>query len=188
MTALGGRGTAGTVRAMEEGCSECGLDASGLDMAATAARLTSLPGAYREAVAGLDDEQLRRRPAEGTWSVVEYLAHARDAVRYHGALIRDAIRGDDGGGEPSVAVVDPDAAAIELGYNAADPAEVLDGIETNYGRFAERIAELGPEELAKGLVRGDRRVSVSFLAHSGLHEASHHLLDVQRLAGVMASA
>ncbi|MBW8825850.1 MAG: DinB family protein [Acidobacteria bacterium] len=174
---------------MEEQCAECGLDASGLDMVATAARLAPLPAAYRDAVAGLDDAELRKRADERTWSVVEYLAHARDAVRYHGALIRDALRAEaDHAGERRVAAIDPDAAAIELAYNDADVTEVLDGIEANFARFGTRISELTPEEQAKGLVRDDRRVSVAFLAHSALHEAWHHLLDVQRLAGSPSGA
>lgn len=139
------------------------------------------PG-FREAVTGLSDQALRARPVPGVWSPLEYLAHVRDVPRFHGAVIRDALRA-----EPGVEVrqppVDVDAVVADLGYNQEDPAAVLDAVEANLARFADRIETLTPAEQAVTLVRVGETVPVAFLAGNVLHETRHHLLDVRRLAG-----
>ena len=164
-----------------ERCEECGSDLGNPDVAVAAADLREMTPGFRAAVTGLSDEALRARSAPGVWSLLEYLAHVRDVPRFHGAVIRDALRAEPGS-EVRQPPVDIDAVVADLGYNQEDPTAVLDAVEANLARFADRIEQLTPEEQAVTLLRVGQTVPVAFLAGNVLHETRHHLLDVRRLA------
>jgi hypothetical protein len=162
-------------------CDECGADLGIPDVTAAAAGLRELTPGFRDAVAGLSDVALRARPTPGVWSMLEYLGHVRDLTRFHGAVMRDALRAEPGV-EVRQPAVDIDAVVVDLGYNQEDPVVVLDAVEANLARFADRIERLTPAEQAVTLVRIGETVPVAFLAGNVLHEATHHLVDVRRLA------
>ena len=164
-----------------ERCDECGADLGVPDVAVAAAGLRELTPGFRAAVAGLSEDAFRTKPTPGVWSLLEYLGHVRDLTRFHGAIMRDALRAEPGT-EVRQPAVDIDAVVADLGYNQEDPAVVLDAVEANLARFADRIESLTPAEQAVTMVRIGETVPVAFLAGNVLHETTHHLLDVRRLA------
>jgi hypothetical protein len=74
----------------------------------------------REVIAAAGDH-LRTRPAPGEWSVVELLGHMVDAEIISSARYRWVIAED----RPSLVGYDQDLWVGALGYNDADPVELL---------------------------------------------------------------
>lgn len=84
-------------------------------------RLAAGPAAFAAALKGVPDDVLRRRTADGKWSMIEIAAHVRDIERvYQGRFSKMAF-----GDKPSFWMLDNDRAAEALKYAAADPAAVL---------------------------------------------------------------
>ena len=164
---------------MYEGCSECGLDAEQLSVRDAADLIDGLGPRFRGAFAsgGSDDTRVRAKPDRAVWSPLEYAAHVRDAVRYHGALVNRALKED----RPAVAAADPDGAAQELRYNEADLEEVLDGLEQQSGRFAARARAMTELDLERVVINSGRERTVLYMIRNVAHEGHHHLLDVQRV-------
>lgn len=83
-------------------------------------RLAAAPAALAAALKGAPDDALRRKAADGKWSMVENAAHVRDIERvYQGRFSQMAF-----GERPSFWMLDNDRAAEALVYVSADPAEV----------------------------------------------------------------
>ena len=164
---------------MTSACPECGLDAEHLAIAEAADLIGALGPQYREAfaVVGDDHARLRTKPEPNVWSSLEYAAHLRDAVRYHGALSNRALKED----RPEFGAPDPDAVARNESYNDADPNEVLDGLEQQTTRFAARARSLTDAELERVVIRAGNEVSVRYMIRNVAHEGHHHLYDVRRL-------
>jgi hypothetical protein len=72
-------------------------------------------------VVGAAGEDLRARPAEGEWSVIELLGHVVDAEIISSARYRWVIAEE----RPPLVGYDQDLWVDALGYSNADPAELL---------------------------------------------------------------
>ena len=70
-------------------------------------------------VAGLDDEQIRRRPAPGEWAVIEVVAHVADVDERAHTRLRRMLAEDN----PFLPAFDQDALAVERGYIGMDLPE-----------------------------------------------------------------
>jgi hypothetical protein len=160
-------------------CAQCGLDPERLTIDEAADIIGACGPQYRAAfaLASGDRRRLRAKPDLKVWSSLEYVAHLRDSVRYHGALTNRALKEH----RPEFAVPDPDAIAQSEGYNDVDPDEVLDGLEQQTTRFATRARSLDEADLDRVVVRAGNEISVRFMIRNVAHEAHHHLQDVQRL-------
>jgi hypothetical protein len=70
-----------------ERCSGCGFDAETWSDEGAIDAIAALPPRWAQALAGLTDEQLGRRPIADMWSVAEYADHVRDAAAESGAPV-----------------------------------------------------------------------------------------------------
>ena len=70
-------------------------------------------------VAGLYDEQIRRRPAPGEWAVIEVVAHVADVDERAHTRLRRMLAEDN----PFLPAFDQDALAVERGYIGMDLPE-----------------------------------------------------------------
>ncbi len=122
------------------------------------------------------DALLRTRPAERSWSALEYAGHVRDVllVTEHrtGRVLAEA--------GPQFRPVDPDAGAAGGAYNALDPVAVAAELTETAQRLADRFAGLGDDDWSRGGVREGQELTVRWLAVNGAHEGAHHLLDIGR--------
>lgn len=84
-------------------------------------RLESGPAALAEAVRGLDDDALRRRPAPGQWSILENACHLRDIEHVYTERFTKVAHQD----RPHLWVSNNDRLAEALRYGEADLAAVL---------------------------------------------------------------
>jgi hypothetical protein len=140
--------------------------------------ITTFGPSYRDAFsAALDDPtRLRTQPTPTVWSPLEYAAHVRDAIRYHGSMINRALNED----RPELPVPDPDRAAHDAHYAAEDPIDVLDAIDAQARRLADRARGLDEAQLACVAIQGDRQTTVLMMVRNVAHEGAHHLDDIHR--------
>lgn len=162
-------------------CDECGFDYSSISPAEAPAAIRGFGRRFRAPLTrflpGEDGDALvRARPSEGVWSALEYAAHVRDVFAWYDERVRRSLVGD----RPSYEGPDPDKAAVEGNYNAADPVAVADELATNAEAFAVTLESLTDDEWESvHLRRGEERVVV-FAARKAVHEGNHHLLDIGR--------
>lgn len=162
-----------------ERCAECGFDATLLTTADAITALRSLGRRWREAFEDREPEILRRRPDPDTWSPLEYAAHTRDVLGVFGAGLNQIL--DDT--RPVFPAVDPDPPGTDHGYNELDPGRVLDSLERRANAMAQRASKALPEHFHRTATLGGETTDAGWVLKHVVHDATHHLKDVQRILG-----
>ena len=164
-----------------ERCAECGFDATLLMTTDATTALRSLGRRWREAFEDVPDDTLRRRPEPQTWSPLEYAAHTRDVL----ALLGHALEQILDGRRPEFPGMEPDplgadGSAADHGYNALDPERVLGSLERNAGAMADRAGRALSEHFKRTATIGGAETDAAGVLMHAVHDATHHLKDVQR--------
>lgn len=76
-------------------CPECGYDAATTTHAAVPRLIRDNAAAWKAALRGRDPADLRTRPREDRWSVVEYTCHLRDVYRIYDQRLALMLDQDD---------------------------------------------------------------------------------------------
>jgi uncharacterized damage-inducible protein DinB len=104
-------------------------------------RVRSLPDRVAAEVEGLSEEELRRRPADGAWSIKEVCGHLRDDSevwrRRLGMMITET--------DPVLPSYDQEAMVREGAYQDADIATVLGDFKRLRLEMVELLSRLAPE-------------------------------------------
>jgi DinB superfamily len=165
-----------------ERCAECGFDPADLRPPQMVVALRSFGRRYRVPLTrGLPGEDLdvvvRRSPAPGTWSALEYAAHVGHLFRTFDGRVRAALAGV----EPDEPVVDWEG-WVAAASPTLDREAVAGAVAEAGGDLATTLDELNADEWALPAVTGrGRTVTVTELATAAVHEGSHHLLDMGRV-------
>lgn len=158
-------------------CDECGFVYSSVSEDALSGRLLELAGRYANA---LDEvRHLRRRPAEGVWSPLEYACHFRDVLRVQGQRFVLALCVE----EPEFTPMGREERVLAEAYNLQDPTVVLAELAEAATNLAGMFSLAGRAELARTGVYPwpERRVrTLLWLGQHTIHEGEHHLLDIRR--------
>ncbi|MER7282921.1 DinB family protein [Dactylosporangium sp. NPDC000244] len=158
-------------------CEECGFAYDGVAAAEVAGRLGEFAGRYADALDGVAD--VRRRPAPGVWSALEYTCHVRDVLRVQRERLDLALHAD----APEFAPMGRDELAVTAAYNRQDPAAVLAALGAAADVLGTAFAALGPAELDRiGLYPWPEPVprTLLWLGRHTVHEGEHHLMDIKR--------
>ena len=131
-------------------------------------------------VAGVDDEQIRARPAPDEWAIIEVVAHMADVDERAHARLRRLLTEDN----PLLPAFDQEALAEDRGYIKMDLAAEL----TRYQQTrAAHIADLEMLDPAQWLrtgrheAAGDLTVEL-YEAHVASEDVDH-LAQIARLTG-----
>jgi hypothetical protein len=176
---IGGRRPMTRVIAPPPLCDECGFTALESGSARAAADLRSSVAAYRPLLTS-GDPAVRRRPDEKTWSPVEYGAHMADVVAIWNWTLKQALTEE----RPQFPVPEPDIAdrmAAESSYASKDPAAIADELEANTSRMAAKLLSVDSDGWSRVVLFGNEELSVLDIANKVLHEAHHHLQDIERM-------
>jgi hypothetical protein len=161
-------------------CEECGFV---YDLARAEAEAGATVVALTDRVAGLlesgdrADVATRRRPE--MWSPLEYGCHTRDVLLVQRERVLLARRAE----LPAPGPMGRDERADHDGYADQDPAAVARQLRDAAALFANVLARLDRAAWDRRLVyfypaRAER--SLRWVAAHTAHEATHHLLDVER--------
>ncbi len=160
---------------LEQPCAECGFVAQDVEPTAVAGLLRDNAEQWR-AVLGRPSASVRRRPAAGVSSPLEYGCHVRDVHRtMHGRVLL-VLEQDD----PVFPNWDQDATAVAERYVEQDPAVVADELVAASAAAAgtyEQVA--GAAWDRPGLRDNGSRFTVATLGRYHLHDVVHHLRDVR---------
>jgi hypothetical protein len=160
---------------LERECPECGLDVRTVEP-------DEVPGLLREnatmwlgILSERDEADLRRRPADDRWSVLEYACHIRDVFALFDRRLELMLE-EDG---PRFENWDQDATAVADRYGEQDPAEVARRLETAAGSLSDRLAGVQGDAWGRTGTRSDgAEFTVASFSRYLLHDPVHHLYDV----------
>lgn len=156
-------------------CKSCGLRYGDLTPSAALRLIRSHPAQYRRRLQHLSVDVLRRRPASGVWSALEYACHVRDVYDVYDTRVRSALTEH----EPTLEPMRNDERAAQRAYNQQPLAAVLLDLERNADRFAALTSEISEPQWSRTAVRlpGERR-TVLWMVRQAAHEGLHHLHDI----------
>ncbi len=142
------------------------------------AELGRLPERVAALLDGCSEDDLRRRPSPGEWSVKEVACHLRDGGRiYHERLARtlDEER-------PLIPGYDEMALAADDAYQHADTAAILPELRDWRGRTVTLLTGLPAVAWERPLIHEEEgeMTLIQLAAHMIEHE-SMHIRDVARL-------
>jgi Mycothiol maleylpyruvate isomerase N-terminal domain len=168
---------------LERPCPECGFVAGDVPVGGLPAALRENAAAWVGALAAPD---VRTRPSQDVWSVLEYACHVRDVHRVFGGRVHLLLTED----EPRFANWDQDATAVEEGYAAQDPAVVGPELLVAASAVAEQYAAVPPDAWGRRGIRSNgSEFTLESLGRYHLHDLVHHLHDIARDApGVTGTA
>lgn len=119
-----------------------------------------------------------RRPAERTWSPLEYGCHVRDVLLVQRERVLQARRED----VPALAPMGREERVEHDGYATQSPTDVARQLNDAAALLANVLARLGPEDWERRVVynypEGMER-SLRWVAVHTVHEVVHHLGDVR---------
>jgi S-DNA-T family DNA segregation ATPase FtsK/SpoIIIE len=159
-----------------ERCDACGFDGARYDDVALLEAVRALGGQWRVALDSAGAE-LRLRPAPEVWSALEYAAHTRDIVALHVYGVNEAVTGSETV-FPPLAADFADTAAV--GYADADVDMVASELDERARRLAQVAEDAGTDAWTRGITVGTSRSDVRRMLEHVLHDATHHLDDVER--------
>ncbi|MGI8777249.1 MAG: DinB family protein [Acidimicrobiales bacterium] len=163
-------------------CPVCGFDDDSVKPLDAINAVRSFPRRYRSTLAALSrdtafDTIIRQRPEPGTWSALEYTAHAADMIDRFAPAIR-RMQVED---RPTLPFFDPEARVDDDGFNDRTVSRVLSDLETACADMAATLETVEAEDWTRTgqFDWGDRDILDA--ARNAVHEGSHHLRDVERV-------
>ena len=105
------------------------------------AYLRQVPDLIDEAVQGLSDDELRRRPSPDEWSILEVCCHMRDFAEIEGRRVRRLV--EENG--PTLEPWDEKVLASERDYQGDDPHRVGIALRAFWGGLAYQLEGLSDE-------------------------------------------
>jgi uncharacterized damage-inducible protein DinB len=141
------------------------------------------PVVLRALIRDLSDEDLRRRPADDEWAIVEVTAHLADTEERALARIRRMLE-DDG---PTLAPYDPHALSVERGYIGMDAAVEADRYAALRHEMIDVLDALSDEQWVRVGHHGEHgTITVDDLVAHTAGEDADHFAQIARLIPGMA--
>lgn len=158
---------------LERPCPECGFDTAGVDRDLVGSMILANAASWQRV---LRDPDVRRRPADDTWSPLEYACHVRDVFRIYDERLRLMLTEDD----PQYPNWDQDATAVADRYGEQGPAVVADHLLVDAARLAARFDSVAADQWERPGTRSDgARFTIESFARYLIHDPVHHLWDVE---------
>lgn len=168
-----------------ETCPECGWARRSVAPPDSVVALRTIAAGYRETIGSVQErtassDMIRRRPSPDVWSIAEYLAHTADAMEHLGRRAHLILSDED----PELPRFgDPNA----YDYSAADVGQALARVEAACADLADVFGSATPSELDRSGHNALGAASLLDTAGYAVHEAGHHLHDIQQIARTLMS-
>ena len=163
------------VEVRAERCEECGFDGEAWSDEAALDAIGRLPVEWYEAVAGLEADELQRRPIPEMWSIAEYTDHVREVLFAMRFLLDSAVD------QPGVNLGEAPEPEFAPTPRAIDVPSALGGIEREATALRDRLGELAETAWRSTAIVGSDEVDAHWICRHAVHDATHHLADVRRL-------
>lgn len=162
-----------------ERCEQCRFDGGEWTDSGAIEAVAALPFRWRDAVSGLSTDELYRRPVPEMWSIAEYVDHVRE-VLFGMRFVLDTTLAEPGTdlSEPPEPRFDPEPRIIDV-------EEALSGIDREANALRHRLGELPDSSWGSTAIVAGDEIDAHWIARHAVHDATHHLLDVDRLRGAL---
>jgi|SRR5947209_503862 len=162
-----------------ERCSECGFDGEAWSDQAAIEAIAALPERWEQAVQGLVTSDLERRPVNDMWSVAEYADHVREVLFGMRLVLESALK------EPGIDFGQPPEPRFDPRPRRIDIDTALTGIGTEATALSDRLRRLSNSEWNITAILGGDAIDLRWVARHAVHDATHHLGDVERLRSLL---
>jgi hypothetical protein len=153
-------------------CMQCGFDPSTVTPSTVPGSVENMLPRWR---AVLRRPDVAERPDGNTWSALEYACHVRDVFSLFDRRLNLMLTVDDARFENW----DQDQTALDSDYAHADPAVVSAELTAEGEEVAASFARVEEPQWGRtGLRSNGSEFTVLTLAQYFLHDAVHHLADV----------
>jgi hypothetical protein len=160
---------------LERPCGECGFDGADYAREDLAAYIRANAHEWQSE---LTRDDVKIRPNESRWSVLEYACHARDVYRIFCERIILMKTIDD----PVFANWDQDETALSDHYELQDPQIVGRELAVAAEALAQQLDAISEGEWSRSGTRSNgSRFTIETLGLYLLHDSMHHLWDVAAL-------
>ena len=119
-----------------------------MDHGSLGGQLLELAGSWRTFLTAADDDSVRKNPAPGIFSPIQYGAHVRDIQRVYGDRILLMLTEEN----PVFPQFNPDEDAWN-GYNQLDRGVLADDIEEQAQRLSRILHQLEPDDWSRTMTR-----------------------------------
>jgi hypothetical protein len=137
--------------------------------------IAQLPAGFASAIDGLRDSELQRRPVTSMWSIAEYLDHVRETTFGMRFILATAIEASGTDlGEPPASRFDPEPRLVDV-------RAALDGLREEAQQLHDQLRRLAEPSWESTVVVDGEVVDVHWIARHAVHDATHHLSDIERL-------
>ncbi len=149
-----------------------------MDRTEITAYLRQAPDLIEEALQGLSDDELRRRPSPDEWSALEVCCHLRDYAQEEGVRVRRLVE-EDG---PTLEPYDQEARAIERSYQGEDIRRLHTALRAFWGGLAYQLEGLSDQQWERAGIHPERgAVTVRSRAERQVAHAQAHLEQMRAI-------
>ncbi len=157
---------------LERPCPECGLDPAGIPRGHIADMVRAVGPLWSDALRRPD---VRTRPDDSTWSVLEYACHVRDVCRLFDERLVLMLEQDD----PVFANWDQDETARTMAYADQEPDTVATELTDAAERAADSFAGVAEGQWSRpGRRSNGSAFTVESLGRYLVHDLVHHAHDI----------
>jgi hypothetical protein len=137
------------------------------------------PKLVAAAVSGLKPDVQRYKPSPEKWCILEILAHLADTELIYGYRVRQMLADKD----PTIAPIDQDAWARNLGYMQDAPAESVASYGLNRYNNLRLLRRIKLVDLEKGAFHPElnRKMTVAEIVERMAAHGPNHLEQIERL-------
>ena len=163
-------------------CPGCGFVLDDLAGADIGRALREVAPRFQVVLASHDDDRLRAHANPSKWSALEYACHVRDVLLIQRDRVLLALVEE----RPEFPSMHREERVALARYASEPPSLVAEEVAFAAGLLARLFDGLGAVHLARRCVYGypeRNEVDVAWVGRHTVHEAEHHLLDVQHVVG-----
>jgi S-DNA-T family DNA segregation ATPase FtsK/SpoIIIE len=164
-------------------CKDCGYVYGAVCRADIPLLLQARAGDFRIRLDHVKAEVLRAHPRSDSWSALEYACHVRDIFRVQRQRVELALVED----EPHFSPMRREERVVEERYNEQEPSSVAEELIDAAGRLAGTFGSLDDAGWNRTGVYNwpsTRVRTIEWIGQHTLHEAQHHLQDIDRLTAL----
>lgn len=131
------------------------------------------------AVSGVPESILRYKPSSGKWSILEIVAHLADMEILYAYRMRQIVADE----KPTIAPIDQDAWARNLGYRDEQAPELVAQFGLTRHHNLKLLRRLKPSELEKSAFHPElkRQVRLAEMVEMLAGHGPNHLEQIERL-------
>ncbi len=162
-----------------EVCAECGFDGGAWTGNEAVNAISNLTERLSDAVTGVHDADLQRRPIPTMWSIAEYVDHVREVLFGMRFLVDTAVN------DPGTTLGRPPEPAFEPEPRVIDVGMALVGLSGEAEQLARALANTPPTTWSSTVVVSGDELDLHWIARHSVHDPMHHLRDVARLRAAL---